>query len=47
MSQGIWKIFCFPPERLRSLVSTLSGGERNRLLLARLFSQPANSARDG
>jgi ATP-binding cassette subfamily F protein uup len=34
--------FLFPPERARAAVSTLSGGERNRLLLARLFAQPAN-----
>ncbi|MFM7274303.1 MAG: ATP-binding cassette domain-containing protein, partial [Gammaproteobacteria bacterium] len=34
--------FLFPPERARSPVSTLSGGERNRLLLARLFAKPAN-----
>ncbi len=34
--------FLFPPERLNSPVSMLSGGERNRLLLARLFAQPAN-----
>ena len=34
--------FLFPPERARSPVRSLSGGERNRLLLARLFSQPAN-----
>ncbi len=34
--------FLFPPERARATVSTLSGGERNRLLLARLFAQPAN-----
>jgi ATP-binding cassette subfamily F protein uup len=34
--------FLFPPERLRSPVSSLSGGERNRLLLARLFARPAN-----
>jgi len=34
--------FLFPPERVRALVKSLSGGERNRLLLARLFSQPAN-----
>lgn len=34
--------FLFPPQRLQSPVSTLSGGERNRLLLARLFAQPAN-----
>ncbi len=34
--------FLFPPERANAPVKTLSGGERNRLLLARLFSQPAN-----
>jgi ABC transport system ATP-binding/permease protein len=34
--------FLFPPERAQAPVSTLSGGERNRLLLARLFAQPAN-----
>ncbi len=34
--------FLFPPERARALVKSLSGGERNRLLLARLFAQPAN-----
>jgi ATP-binding cassette subfamily F protein uup len=34
--------FLFPPERARAPVKALSGGERNRLLLARLFSQPAN-----
>ena len=34
--------FLFPPERAKAPVRTLSGGERNRLLLARLFSQPAN-----
>ncbi|MBX9810692.1 MAG: ATP-binding cassette domain-containing protein [Burkholderiales bacterium] len=34
--------FLFPPERARARVSSLSGGERNRLLLARLFSRPAN-----
>jgi ATP-binding cassette subfamily F protein uup len=34
--------FLFPPERARSPVKTLSGGERNRLLLARLFAKPAN-----
>jgi len=34
--------FLFPPQRARSLVSSLSGGERNRLLLARLFARPAN-----
>ncbi len=34
--------FLFSPQRARSPVSSLSGGERNRLLLARLFSKPAN-----
>jgi len=36
------KDFLFAPERVRSPVSTLSGGERNRLLLAKLFTKPAN-----
>lgn len=39
---GYLQRFLFPPERLRSPVSMLSGGERNRLLLARLLAQPAN-----
>ncbi len=34
--------FLFPPQRAQAPVATLSGGERNRLLLARLFAQPAN-----
>lgn len=34
--------FSFTPDRARSPVSMLSGGERNRLLLAWLFTQPAN-----
>jgi ABC transport system ATP-binding/permease protein len=34
--------FLFPPERLQAPVSMLSGGERNRLLLARLFARPSN-----
>jgi ATP-binding cassette subfamily F protein uup len=34
--------FLFPRERVHSPVKSLSGGERNRLLLARLFAQPAN-----
>ena len=34
--------FLFAPERANSPVKSLSGGERNRLLLARLFSKPAN-----
>jgi len=39
---GYLRDFLFPPERLQSPVSSLSGGERNRLLLARLFARPAN-----
>ncbi|MGH6622577.1 MAG: ATP-binding cassette domain-containing protein, partial [Burkholderiaceae bacterium] len=34
--------FLFPPERAQAPIKTLSGGERNRLLLARLFARPAN-----
>ena len=34
--------FLFPRQSIRAPVKTLSGGERNRLLLARLFTQPAN-----
>lgn len=34
--------FLFTPDRIRSPVKTLSGGERNRLLLAKLFLKPAN-----
>ncbi len=34
--------FLFPPERARSPVKSLSGGERARLLLAQLFAEPAN-----
>ncbi len=34
--------FLFSPRRAQSPVKTLSGGERNRLLLARLFARPAN-----
>ncbi|QDQ28949.1 ATP-binding cassette domain-containing protein [Chitinimonas arctica] len=34
--------FLFAPQRARSPVKSLSGGERARLLLARLFTQPAN-----
>jgi ATP-binding cassette subfamily F protein uup len=34
--------FLFPRERAQSPVRALSGGERNRLLLARLFARPAN-----
>jgi ATP-binding cassette subfamily F protein uup len=39
---GYLEDFLFAPERSRSPVSSLSGGERNRLLLARLFAKPAN-----
>jgi ATP-binding cassette subfamily F protein uup len=39
---GYLEDFLFPPERARSQVKALSGGERNRLLLARLLTQPAN-----
>jgi ATP-binding cassette subfamily F protein uup len=34
--------FLFPRERVQSPVRSLSGGERNRLMLARLFARPAN-----
>ncbi|MEA3332780.1 MAG: ATP-binding cassette domain-containing protein [Pseudomonadota bacterium] len=39
---GYLKDFLFTPDRARSPVKILSGGERNRLLLARLFARPAN-----
>jgi ABC transport system ATP-binding/permease protein len=39
---GYLRDFLFPPERAASPVKALSGGERNRLLLARLFTRPAN-----
>ena len=39
---GYLKDFLFSPERSRSPVRTLSGGELNRLLLARLFTRPSN-----
>ena len=39
---GYLKDFLFTPDRARSPVRILSGGERNRLLLARLFARPAN-----
>jgi len=39
---GYLRDFLFPPERLQAPVSMLSGGERNRLLLARLFARPSN-----
>jgi ATP-binding cassette subfamily F protein uup len=40
--QGYLRDFLFQAERARSPVKALSGGERNRLLLARLFTRPAN-----
>ena len=39
---GYLEDFLFPPERARSPVKALSGGERNRLLLARLLTRPVN-----
>ena len=39
---GYLRDFLFPPERANSPVKALSGGERNRLLLARLLTRPAN-----
>ena len=39
---GYLRDFLFPPERALSPVKALSGGERNRLLLARLFARPFN-----
>ena len=39
---GYLRDFLFPAERAASPVKALSGGERNRLLLARLFTKPAN-----
>lgn len=39
---GYLQDFLFSPDRARQPVKSLSGGERNRLLLARLFTQPAN-----
>jgi ATP-binding cassette subfamily F protein uup len=39
---GYLQDFLFSPERARTLVRYLSGGERNRVLLARLFAKPAN-----
>jgi ATP-binding cassette subfamily F protein uup len=39
---GYLRDFLFPPERLRAPVSMLSGGERNRLMLAKLFARPSN-----
>jgi ABC transport system ATP-binding/permease protein len=39
---GYLQDFLFTPERARAPITRLSGGERNRLLLARLFAQPSN-----
>ncbi|MEW6218877.1 MAG: ATP-binding cassette domain-containing protein [Thermodesulfobacteriota bacterium] len=39
---GYLQDFLFPPARVRQPVRILSGGERNRLLLAKLFARPAN-----
>ncbi|QCU72512.1 ATP-binding cassette domain-containing protein [Luteimonas yindakuii] len=39
---GYLQDFLFTPERARAPITRLSGGERNRLLLAKLFAQPAN-----
>jgi ATP-binding cassette subfamily F protein uup len=39
---GYLKAFLFTPERARTATRLLSGGERNRLLLARLFAKPSN-----
>jgi ATP-binding cassette subfamily F protein uup len=39
---GYLQDFLFTPDRARSPVRVLSGGERNRLLLAKLFTKPAN-----
>ena len=39
---GYLKDFLFPPQRIDSPVQALSGGERNRVLLAKIFTQPAN-----
>jgi ATP-binding cassette subfamily F protein uup len=39
---GYMQDFLFSPERARAPITRLSGGERNRLLLAKLFAQPSN-----
>ena len=39
---GYLQDFLFSPDQARSLVSVLSGGERKRLMLARIFTQPSN-----
>ncbi len=40
--RGYLQDFLFPPDRIRMAAKWLSGGEKNRLLLAKLFLQPAN-----
>ena len=39
---GYLQDFLFPPDRARTQIKFLSGGERNRILLAKLFAKPAN-----
>jgi len=39
---GYLQDFLFPPDRTRTPVKFLSGGERNRVLLVRVFAKPAN-----
>ncbi|HTN76957.1 MAG TPA: ATP-binding cassette domain-containing protein [Pirellulaceae bacterium] len=39
---GYLQDFLFSPDRARTLIKFLSGGERNRVLLAKLFAKPAN-----
>src|SRR6185312_6210468 len=39
---GYMQDFLFSPERARAPITALSGGERNRLLLAKLFAKPSN-----
>ena len=41
-AMGYLKEFLFTPDQMRSPLKTLSGGEKNRLLLARLFAKPSN-----
>ncbi len=39
---GYLRDFLFPPDQLNMPVASLSGGEKNRLLMAKMFAQPAN-----
>jgi ATP-binding cassette subfamily F protein uup len=39
---GYLRDFLFPPERLLAPIAMLSGGERNRLMLAKMFAKPSN-----